>query len=62
MQRAINGSTLVAVILALLELIEEQTGWKSGITEHWIIDSLAILAPIFAWIGGRGFWFWRRIP
>jgi hypothetical protein len=48
-----NAATIVAVILGALEIIEAWTGWKSGITEDWILSILAVLTGVFAWWGGR---------
>jgi hypothetical protein len=44
--------TIVAVILGALELIEDWTGWKSGITEEWILAVLAVVTPLIAWFAG----------
>ena len=44
MQKAI-----IALILAVLQIIEIWSGWKSGITEEWLITVLAVLGPILVW-------------
>jgi hypothetical protein len=48
-----NNMTIIAVILGILELIEDFTGWKTGVTQEWITAVLAVITPILAWFGGR---------
>lgn len=41
------AKAIVALIMAVLLIIEVWTGWKSEmITEEWVISILAILTPI----------------
>lgn len=40
----------VALLVAALIIIEDWTGWKSGITEEWIITILAVISPIVVWL------------
>jgi hypothetical protein len=49
----VYSATIVAVVLGALELIEVWTGWKSGITEEWILSVLAVFTPILAWFASR---------
>jgi len=51
MRTTVATGAIVATVLGLLEIIEVWTGWKSGITEDWIITALAVLAPLAAWFG-----------
>jgi hypothetical protein len=51
--RAAASGSIIAVILGALEVIEDFTGWKSGLTEEWFIAVLAVATPIIAWFGGR---------
>ena len=41
---------LVALVLSALTIVELLTGWKSGVTEDWLIGLLAILSPILVWL------------
>ena len=42
---------IVAVIMAVLLLIETWFGWKSEyISEEWILSILAILTPFLVWL------------
>ena len=40
----------VALIMAIIIVVEDVTGWGSGITEEWVIATLAILTPILVWL------------
>jgi hypothetical protein len=41
---------IAAVVLSVLMLIEIGTGWQSGVTEEWILATLAILSPILVYV------------
>lgn len=45
MQKAI-----AALVLAAAQLIEIITGWQFGLSEDWVLATLAILTPIVVWI------------
>jgi len=41
---------LVALIMAILYLLNMWTGWFGGVTEESIGSIIAILTPIFVWL------------
>jgi hypothetical protein len=47
-------AAIIALVLAIVEIIEIWSGWHTGITQDWIETILAVLAPVFAWLWGRG--------
>jgi hypothetical protein len=44
------NKALVAVIMGILLLIENWTGWRIGLGEPWVETLLAVLTPIFVWL------------
>ena len=47
------GKAIVALILAILVVIEQLTGWSAadnGITEEWITIVLTLLIPVAVWL------------
>lgn len=42
---------IVALVMAILLIIEDWTGWSTGgITEEWVITILGVLTPIVVWL------------
>ena len=41
---------IVALIMAVIQIIEITYGRDLGITEQWVTDLLLILSPILVWI------------
>jgi thiamine transporter ThiT len=40
----------VALIMAIIVLIELYFGWTFGLTEEWIVGLVTLLTPIFVWL------------
>jgi hypothetical protein len=40
----------VALVMAILELIELYTQWTFGLTAEWVEGLIALLTPIFVWL------------
>jgi|GEM_PF-7073908 len=43
-------ATIVAAVLAVLELLEMWGGWSFGIGEEWVQAILVVLTPILVWL------------
>lgn len=43
------NKAIVALVLSALSLIELGTGWQSGVTEDWLLATIAIITPILVW-------------
>lgn len=50
MFNGIMNKAIAAAIMSLLTLLELYFGFKSGITEEWLLALIAILTPIIVWI------------
>jgi hypothetical protein len=44
------NKAIIAAVLAVLTLIEVWTGWKSGITEEYLLTVFAVLTPILVYL------------
>lgn len=44
------NKAIVAVVMAVLTLVEVWGGWHFGISEDWVVSLLAILTPILVWL------------
>lgn len=46
----IMNKALVAAIMSVITLAELYFGFRSGITEEWLLALIAILTPIIVWL------------
>lgn len=44
------NKAIVAVIMSVIALIEEFYGKQLGISEEWVLTTIAILTPVLVWL------------